>query len=393
MSGKAVLEGTLGFISLPELFQILGGNKSTGTLRLMSPYASNPGIIYFVNGNPVNGGNNQLRGIEAVYSLFGWNEGKFEFIQGKVQVDRAIKNSRMEIVLDALRMLDDGAIQRLGVPPALESVPPGKQREGSAGKESRLPVVKGGMVDYLCIVDEEEYHDGRVVVKEGSHGKWIWVVLEGTVRVSKDTPRGNITLARLGEGSYIGSFTSLLFQDMARSATATAEGDTRLGLLDTQRLAEEFRVLPNIFRTILVSLDRRMKAMTDRAVEGFMKKPPIKLPKGCEVLLPAGSAREEAFIVQDGEAYLVGQVEKETFPLMILKRDDVFGNLPLMDIGHEPRKAFIAAPKGIKVKKIDMREIKEAYDQLTTTMRSMILNVSTSISLTTRLAYTLSKDK
>jgi CRP-like cAMP-binding protein len=94
------------------------------------------------------------------------------------------------------------------------------------------------MVDYLYIVDEEEYHDGRVVVKEGGHGKWIWVVLEGTVTVTKDTPKGSVTLARLGEGSYIGSFTSLLFQDLARSATATAEGDVRLGLLDTQRLAE-----------------------------------------------------------------------------------------------------------------------------------------------------------
>ena len=110
-------------------------------------------------------------------------------------------------------------------------------------------------------------------------------------------------------------------------------------------------------------------------------------------MLPRGSAKEEAFVVQDGEAYLVGQVEKETFPLMILKRDDVFGNLPLMDIGHEPSKAFIAASKGLEVTKIDMGEIEGAYDQLSTTMRGLILNISTSISLTTRLAYTLNKDK
>ena len=392
MSAKTVLEGTLTFISLPELFQILGGNNSTGTLRLTSPFASSPGLIYFIKGNPVNGVNGSLRGAEAVYSLFGWNEGKFEFSQEKVQVDRVINNSRMQIVLDALRMIDDGAIQRLGVP-SLESAPPGKQGEGSGAKKGRLPVVKGGMVDYLYIVDEEEYHDGRVVVKEGGHGKWIWVILEGTVRVSKDTPKGSFTLSRLGEGSYIGSFTSLLFQDLVRSATVTAEGDTRLGLLDTQRLSEEFRVLPSTLRTILVSLDRRMKAMTDRAVECFMKKPPLKLPKACEVFLPAGSTKEEAFVIQDGEAYLVGQVEKETFPLMILQRDDAFGNLPLMDMGHEPRNAFIAAPKGTKVKKIDTGEIAQTMDQLSPTIRSMILNVSTSISLTTQLAYILNKEK
>ena len=133
--------------------------------------------------------------------------------------------------------------------------------------------------------------------------------------------------------------------------------------------------------------------MTDRAVECFMKKPPLKLPKACEVFLPAGSAKEEAFVIQDGEAYLVGQVEKETFPLMILQRDDAFGNLPLMDMGHEPRNAFIAAPKGTKVKKIDTGEIAQTMDQLSPTIRSMILNVSTSISLTTRLAYILNKEK
>jgi hypothetical protein len=180
---------------------------------------------------------------------------------------------------------------------------------------------------------------------------------------------------------------------MVRSATATAEGDTRLGLLDTQRLAEEFRVLPGTLRTLLVSLDRRMKAMTDRAVQCFMKTPPIKLPKGCEVLLPAGSTREEAFVVEAGEAYLVGQVEKETFPLMILKKDDAFGNFPLIDMGHEPRNAFVKAPKGTKVKRIDLREVEEAFDQLSPTMRGMILNVSTCISLTTRLGYIFNKEK
>jgi hypothetical protein len=52
--------------------------------------------------------------------------------------------------------------------------------------------------------------------------------------------------------------------------------------------------------------------------------------------VPAGSTKEEAFVVEDGEAYLIGQGEKEAFPLMILKKDDAFGNFPLIDMGHEP---------------------------------------------------------
>jgi hypothetical protein len=307
MNGKAVLEGSLGFINLAELFQILGGNNSTGTLRVVSQYAPNPGVIYFVKGNPVNATNGSLRGLEAVYSLFGCTDGKFEFAQENVQVDRTIKNSRMEIVLDALRMLDDGAIKKLG-PASLEAMPQGKQ--GLApGKKSNLPLIKGSMVDYLYIVQEEEYNDGRVVVKEASHGKWIWVILEGTATVTRETPLGPLTVARLGEGSFIGTFTSLLFQDIARSATVTAEGDARLGLLDTQRLAGEFRTLSNNFRNALVSLDRRLKMVTDRAVEWFQKKPPMALPKGCEVLIPASSSSAAAYAMEDGEAYVIGQSE------------------------------------------------------------------------------------
>jgi CRP-like cAMP-binding protein len=391
MDARAVLEGSLKFINLAELFQILGGNNSTGTVRLMSQYAPNPGVIFFSKGNPINGTNGSLRGLEAIYSLFGWTEGRFEFSLEKVEVERVIKSSRMEIVLDALRMLDDGAIKRLG-PATLEAIPQGKQGVAT-GKTSNLPMIKGSMVDYLYIVQEEEYNDGRVVVKEGSHGKWIWVVLEGTAMVTRETPQGPLIIARLGEGSYVGTFSSLFFQDIARSATVTAEGDARLGLLDTQRLAGEFRTLSNDFRNALGSLDRRLRMVTDRAVASYLRKPPMPIPKGYEVLIRAGSSSDGAYVIEEGEAYVVGQSENKTFPLVALKKDDLFGDIPLIDMGHEPRNAMVVAPKSIKVKKIDLREFEKTYNQLSATFKSMIYCICTSIALTTRLAYLFYKGK
>jgi hypothetical protein len=391
MNVKAVLEGTLSFISLAELFQILGGNNGTGTLRITTQYAPNPGVVYFVKGNPVNATNGSLRGIEAVYSLFGWNEGKYEFVQENVQVESVIKNSRMEIVLDALRMLDDGAIKKLG-PSSVDTISQGK-RSGGGGKKSNLPLIKGSMVDYLYIVQEEEYNHGRVVVKEGSHGKWVWVILEGTATVTRETPQGPLTIARLGEGSFIGTFACLSFQDLARSATVTAEGDARLGLLDTQRLAGEFRTLSNEFRSALGSLDRRLRMISDRAVEWFLKKPPMALPKGCEVLIPAGSTSAGAYIMTEGEAYVVGQSDNTVLPLVALEKDDIFGNIPLIDTGHEPRNAMVVAPRGIKASKVDLREFEKAYNHLSSTFKSMIYCLCTSIALTTRLAYLFRKGK
>ena len=109
MGGKAVLTGNLKFTSLADLFQIIGGNNSTGMLRIMSQYVPYPGIVHFVKGNPVNATNGSLKGLDAVYSLFGRTEGNFEFTEEKVAGEPVIKKSRMEIVLNALRMLDEDA--------------------------------------------------------------------------------------------------------------------------------------------------------------------------------------------------------------------------------------------------------------------------------------------
>src|SRR4030042_1261015 len=116
MADNIALSGKLNFISLSDLFQILGGNSSTGVLKITSKYTPNPGQIYFVNGNPVNATCDRLKGIDAVYPLFGWMDGKFEFIEEEVQKNQIINQGRMEIVLDALRMLDDGVIKRRGPP-------------------------------------------------------------------------------------------------------------------------------------------------------------------------------------------------------------------------------------------------------------------------------------
>ena len=43
-----------------------------------------------------------------MFSLFGWTEGRFEFTQEPVACERTIKKGRMEIILDGLRLLDDG---------------------------------------------------------------------------------------------------------------------------------------------------------------------------------------------------------------------------------------------------------------------------------------------
>ena len=100
-------------------------------------------------------------GIEAIYALFGWMDGTFEFKESSFERDRAVTQNRMEIVLDALRMLDDGLIEKIG-PLQTEEAPPGDSDEESDGKISdSLPVIKGPFVDFAHIIEEERFQKGE----------------------------------------------------------------------------------------------------------------------------------------------------------------------------------------------------------------------------------------
>ena len=221
---NAALSGDLTFISLGDILQLLGSNGSTGILRIMSKYAPEPGLIYCMDGNPVDASNGSLRGLDALFSLFGWVEGNFEFTQEKVQKENVIKKSRMELILDGLSMLDDGVIEKLG-PISFE-----KKVSDSSGVKTTIPLIKGPLVDYMYVVDEEEFSDGSIIAEEGKHGSWVWVILEGVVEIVKETSQGPLKLHRLGAGAFIGSVASFLMGDNVRGASVVAVGNVQLGV-------------------------------------------------------------------------------------------------------------------------------------------------------------------
>jgi CRP-like cAMP-binding protein len=383
MGDKTALSGKLSFLSLADLFQLLGGNSGTGVLKISSKYSPNPGQIYFVNGNPINAICNRLKGIDAVYPLFGWVDGTFEFNEEEVHKSQIINQGRMEIVLDALRMLDDGDIKKLG--------PPAEMLGGEDIKKGALPIIRGPIADYSYIIGEEEYEDGKLIVKEGKFGKWLWIVLEGTADVKRELGDDSITVLRMGEGCFIGTFNALLFGGQyGRKATVVSTGKVSLGVLDTERLSREFNSLSPDFRTILLGLDIRLKKTTDGIVAMYTKKgQDMSPPKGANVVIERGSSAKEGCIITDGKAYIVIKDKKGDFPLFTVEKEEFFGHFPFLELGHEPRSAEVIASKDLKVKKVDIGKLQAEYDNLSGMFRSFIYNICGCISLTTRVAYNL----
>jgi CRP-like cAMP-binding protein len=378
MAGNAAFAGNLRFLNLGELMQLLGTTDCTGTLFISSDYASQPGVIYVEKGNPINAANGAKTGLDALFSLFGWIEGQFEFIQEDVTCEKVITQSRMEIILDGLRLLDEGKVEVLGSA-AAES-----ETEPTAVKSGSIPMIRGPLVDYSYVVDEEGFYDGDEIVQEGNHGNWIWVILEGVVEISRQTPKGTLKILRIGEGAFLGSVNALLKGDNVRSATVTAIGNVQLGMLDSQLMTSELANLSVDYREFVRGLDERLKQATDMSVDIYAEDNKIaKLVKGMKILIKQGKDEKRLFRVRSGQAYIAREIDAGAVPVACLQKGDYFGHIPFLDLGQEPFSASVYASPDLKLSSEDPSELRREHDKLSSTLKNILAHLSTSISVTT----------
>jgi CRP-like cAMP-binding protein len=377
MASNVVLSGKLSFLNLGELLQLLGSNASHGLLRINTQHAPEPGIVFFKNGNPVHALNGQLRGLEAIFSLFGWVEGDFSFSDEPYEGEATINKSRMEIILDGLRMLDDGEIER--IEPANIVAEPAKQK--IEAKKSSLPLIKGPLVDYLHVVDEEEFFDGEEIIIEGNHGNWIWVILEGAVELSRSTSKGPLALLQISDGAFIGSISALQSDESVRNVTAKALGNVQLGMLDSQGMGSELGKLSPEFRNIIRSLDNRFNEVMERATASFVgKNDPAKLLKDKRSVIKEGKNDDKSFIITGGRAAIVRQTKSGVVPLITgLSKNDFIGQIPFLDMGLEPSSAIVVGDKRLKVATIDQEALLKEHEGLSLTFKNMLDNISTNI--------------
>lgn len=380
--GDFVLAGNLDFLSLGDILQLLGSNSSTGILRIRSKYAHEPGLIYFINGNPVNALAGPLTGLDAVNALFGWVDGEFEFSEEDIRRKNVIKKSRMQIILDCLSMLDDGHIERLG--PVSFSA----KTTSPSEKQSTLPIIKGPLIDYSYVVDEEEARAGNKIVAQGKHGGWLWVILEGVAEIIRETPQGPLKILRIGEGAFIGSIASfLLLEGTVRSAAILAVDNVQLGVLDSRRLSIDFLKMSDPFRSLAISLDKRLKQVTDMAVNINLGKIRIEnYINGKNQLITQGDSEADLYQIMEGEAHIIRHTENGYVPLANLHSGDFFGNVSFLDLGHEPYQASVFASEDLKIKKMDPDILQKEHGDLSPTFKNFIEHLATSVSVTSMLA-------
>ena len=287
----------------------------------------------------------------------------------------------MEIILDGLRLLDDGKIKKLG--------PVSYQKDNKNGSttEKAIPVIKGPFVDYMYVVDEEEYFDGDEIVIEGKYGNWMWVILEGVVEVLKETPQGPLSILRFSDGAYVGGLAAVLTENSVRNATIKAVGRVQLGMLDSQRLASEYAAMSAELRGVVISLDNRMMQITDSVLDMYLKNNKLQeFIKGKKPVIEQGRNEDRLFSITHGQAYIVRKTDNNNIPLLCLNPGDFFGHIPFLKMGHEPHSASVFASKDLKIAALNAQNIHKGYDGLSSAFKNIIEHQATSISVITMIA-------
>ena len=119
---------------------------------------------------------------------------------------------------------------------------------------------------YGYVANEEAYEDKAVILEEGSKGDWIYVVLEGQVKVTKQTPKGTITIRTLKQGEVFGEMGLFEFREGVRSASIVADGHVKLGILDSNRLHKDYESISPLMKGLIRSLIVQLGELTSKLV-------------------------------------------------------------------------------------------------------------------------------
>jgi CRP/FNR family cyclic AMP-dependent transcriptional regulator len=108
----------------------------------------------------------------------------------------------------------------------------------------------------------KKFEDGEVIFLEGDDTREMYIVRSGSVAVSKRTQHGEISLATLTKGDFVGEMS--LLETLPRSATARARGPTEVLAIHPGGFLLKIRRDPTFAFEIMQTLSRRLRTTNER---------------------------------------------------------------------------------------------------------------------------------
>ncbi|RLC41443.1 MAG: hypothetical protein DRH51_03125 [Candidatus Coatesbacteria bacterium] len=143
------------------------------------------------------------------------------------------------------------------------------------------------------------YKNGEVICKEGDKGDSMYIIYEGAVKITKRAHDKETTLAVLKEGDFFGEMA--IIDREPRSASAIAEGETKIIELDERIFEEQIKSNPKIIMQILKKMSQRLRE-ADRQIKTLLMRSNSSKVAGTLLLITSryGKTRDDGSIELDG---------------------------------------------------------------------------------------------
>lgn len=106
---------------------------------------------------------------------------------------------------------------------------------------------------------------GDTIFTEGEPGDSMYVIVEGCVRIERRGAGASVVLATLKSGAFFGEMA--VVDHSERSATAVAETDATLIVVDGSELELLLKQRPDLGAKMIRTLARRLKYTTNRVMD------------------------------------------------------------------------------------------------------------------------------
>jgi CRP-like cAMP-binding protein len=176
--------------------------------------------------------------------------------------------------------------------------------------------------------DTQRFKEGAIIIHEGTSGSVAYLILSGSVEVSKEVGDEKFVLSRLIKGSIFGEMS--LVDEKPRSATITALEDTEVRVITRERFESMLEKNPRGLLPLLKQVFQRVRYL-NQMVSAFCGQVSTGTQELADQSLQLRAVTAEAERAMQGK-----QVDITKIPFQIGRttRESVFGanDLTLQDI-------------------------------------------------------------
>ena len=112
------------------------------------------------------------------------------------------------------------------------------------------------------IAREQWYGDGSLICREGERGREMYVLAQGQVRVTRQTPDGEKYLATRYAGDFLGEMSIVLATP--RTSSVYADGEVRTLVISAEALKTILHDRPDVALTMMRGIMQRYREVEDR---------------------------------------------------------------------------------------------------------------------------------